>query len=1011
MGLPPAILVLACATAATIAAGTTRTTPDPTVGWQPPSALPFGPALLGGNETALLMRSRTSAACGAWLPPGLARMRGNVPFFRYSTFMARCGHAARGATVAPPADGASAAAFANASALVRGPLGAGFLAVVEGGADLPSTLADENERNALAAALARVAGSDGVALAGVEACAPADVVALLAAIAPKKRAVALYETAAPPRGLVLPAGAAIYALETAEGFDWDDLDASVGVGLTLSLERYPVDPSIVETHDNVAKLAAAGVRRALVDADWTVPAELARAPLYGGLLVAYRGVVGMPWQTLSPPAGGRAGAWRAEVAAWRRELRNRFDLARAPAYGDARQAWASARNWVAPQAMLHDRFLYDRASGAWTPDRFLDDARARYGRVDALLLWHAYPNIGVDDRDQFAMLADVPRLGELVAALHDRNVSALLAFNPWDSGTRHASAAAPTARMSAAALAVGADGINGDTLFGMAEADWPAADGLALMPEVGVDARDDALLDAFANASDPYRFDAALGPLRRDVASWNYMSYVAPGDYGAGRDWTAPFAGGREVAGVDAPLASRPKALDGRHDAMVCERWESFRLRAGLQHAFFNGGGYAPWENVWGVWNGLSDRDAEALRRVAHFYRFFADRVAGGEFVHFAGDLDLPPGVFASRAGGDLWLVVDRRGTAAPAELRDPATRLPGGAAPFFGAGFVDAWNGRAIDESLKLDYFGAALRVDAVDDALAAYLRERRAMTARDLDSYSAAPARATKMTRARDPAPSGDFDASNMTFVAGGAYRYVSRGVQVEGHGGLPGPGPDLAPDVAFEFENRPSRKHDANLVLGDFYVDTYPATNRRFLAFVRAAKYAPKDAANFLKHAPGPGDAEQPARWVDRDDAAAFCAHEGKRLPRPWELQRAAVGPGPRRRYPWGDAWDAAAAPPRDSAAPMKPPRDVGAFPRGRSPEGVADLAATIWHMTDAWCDARTCRTVLFGGSTYRPAGSAWYFPQAYRTDEHATLLQLAPGLDRSAAVGFRCVADAP
>ena len=37
MGLPPAILMLACA--ATIATGTTTATPDPTVGWQPPSAL------------------------------------------------------------------------------------------------------------------------------------------------------------------------------------------------------------------------------------------------------------------------------------------------------------------------------------------------------------------------------------------------------------------------------------------------------------------------------------------------------------------------------------------------------------------------------------------------------------------------------------------------------------------------------------------------------------------------------------------------------------------------------------------------------------------------------------------------------------------------------------------------------------------------------------------------------------------------------------------------------------
>ena len=36
-----------------------------------------------------------------------------------------------------------------------------------------------------------------------------------------------------------------------------------------------------------------------------------------------------------------------------------------------------------------------------------------------------------------------------------------------------------------------------------------------------------------------------------------------------------------------------------------------------LQHAFFNGIGFESWENIWGIWNQLTPRDAEALRRIA----------------------------------------------------------------------------------------------------------------------------------------------------------------------------------------------------------------------------------------------------------------------------------------------------------------------------------------------------------------------------------------------------------
>ena len=45
----------------------------------------------------------------------------------------------------------------------------------------------------------------------------------------------------------------------------------------------------------------------------------------------------------------------------------------------------------------------------------------------------------------------------------------------------------------------------------------------------------------------------------------------------------------------------------------------------GLQSAFFNGVGYESWENVWGIWNQFTPRDAEALRRIATIERAVAD--------------------------------------------------------------------------------------------------------------------------------------------------------------------------------------------------------------------------------------------------------------------------------------------------------------------------------------------------------------------------------------------------
>jgi len=66
--------------------------------------------------------------------------------------------------------------------------------------------------------------------------------------------------------------------------------------------------------------------------------------------------------------------------------------------------------------------------------------------------------------------------------------------------------------------------------------------------------------------------------------------------------------------------------------------------------------------------------------------------------------------------------------------------------------------------------------------------------------------------------------------------------------------------------------------------------------------------------------------------------------------------------------------------------------------------------VWQWTDEFVDEHTASAILRGGSYYQPQDSMWYFPEAYKLAEHGKLLLMAPSMDRSGAVGFRCVQDA-
>jgi formylglycine-generating enzyme required for sulfatase activity len=253
---------------------------------------------------------------------------------------------------------------------------------------------------------------------------------------------------------------------------------------------------------------------------------------------------------------------------------------------------------------------------------------------------------------------------------------------------------------------------------------------------------------------------------------------------------------------------------------------------------------------------------------------------------------------------------------------------------------------------------------------------------------------------TRPVKSAPTG------MINIPAADFEFKVHGIEIEG-------ADDEGTDVQYPWEASPRRFHAKTLRIKAFAIDKFPVTNFEFKRFLDSARYHPKDGHNFLKdwvngfYPKGWGN--KPVTWVSIEDARAYASWAGKRLPHEWEWQYAAQGPAAELEYPWGQSPAAGATPEPDKGRAMLAPSDVDAHPKGASPFGVMDLTGNVWQWTDEYVDDHTRAAILRGGSHYAPQGSHWYFPQAYRLSEHGKYLLMSPGMDRSGAIGFRCVVD--
>ena len=558
-------------------------------------------------------------------------------------------------------------------------------------------------------------------------------------------------------------------------------------------------------------------------------------------------------------------AWRAELHHWRAATLQQLG------YDDAlyRQqdfAWVSSC-FSCAFAMMNDLAFYDPATNQFTISKFLEEGRREFGGYDALVLWHAYPNIGFDPRNQFDFYRDMPGglagLRAVSRELRANGVRVFIAYNPWDTGTR---------REGRADLDVLADFVR-----------EIEADGI--------------FLDTMKHGAPEFR--TLLDGVRPGVVLESEVDLPIEFIHDHHMSWAQWF---KDSA---APGVLRNKWLEQRHMQHGIQRWDRDHADE-IQTAWMNGSGVMVWENVFGAWVGWHARDRSLLRSILPLQRRYARVFAQGEWTPLVETTQ--PHVYASLwqyQGTRIWTLINRSEQGVQGGVLQVAAQ---------GQHFFDGVYGVQSDSpivdgtvilSAHLPARGIgcfiALNPNQVDEAFKHFLRKQAETWAQaNLDTtYPARPVERQTTPISQTTAPVEGMqvmEAQSATLAV--RYRVRECG---------------FYDNTPFTDSWSPLKHFHKTLeisrpvTLGCYALDATPITNAQFKAFLEATDHTPKHLENFLKHwqngAPQAGDEAAPVMYVDLDDAREYAAWAGKRLPTEDEWQCAV------EQYPYlqGTTWE--------------------------------------------------------------------------------------------------------
>jgi hypothetical protein len=282
--------------------------------------------------------------------------------------------------------------------------------------------------------------------------------------------------------------------------------------------------------------------------------------------------------------GDRA-AWRSNLHAWKNESLRKLN------YDGSlyeKMQYKTYGSFNVALVWLWDEVLFNFDSQEFTPEKLIKDCE-KFGGVDGIILWHAYPVIGIDSRNQFDFYTQVEGLDALIARIQSFGVKVYLNYNPWDRWTQRP-ALSDQEELANLVKTLNFDGVFLDTM--------KSADPKFMEPIFKV--KPDVIVAGESRVQQERICD--------HVMSW------------------AQWFGDSDIPGV-----IRAKWFEPRHMLHQTRRWNRSHIEE-LHIAWLNGAGMLLWEVVFGSWVGWNNKEKQMWKEMVEILRAHNNLIIDGDW-------------------------------------------------------------------------------------------------------------------------------------------------------------------------------------------------------------------------------------------------------------------------------------------------------------------------------------------------------------------------------------------
>lgn len=613
-------------------------------------------------------------------------------------------------------------------------------------------------------------------------------------------------------------------------------------------------------------------------------------------------------------------------------------------------------NFLMGFVFIWDHTFFDPVRGEYLVDEYCKTMEREFGGLQSVILWHSYPNIGVDEKNQFdyfeALPGGIGGLKNVVDDFHRNGVRVFITYNPWDLDTRR-SELHDFQELARIIDVTGADGIFLDT--------WKSSKGSISIFDVESSIRDEVTKYGKAVA-----FTTEILPEFKDLTGPDALT----------SSW------GQEIEPLHYTDLSHQKWLMPTHKQYYIKRMAVDR-RPILTHAWINGQGIQLWENIFGTMNLWQARYRQALRKMNAIWKMYGSLYLTDDWKPFIPLTNTD--VIASQwktADAVITNFVDTLEKVSVLKWEvsdDPSFR------------YFDLWNGTELKPEaengrryLKLNIreYGCVLQVKSESDSLRLLLSSQARESRNDIpavDDYNQELSIKLPLQYAYNLAADTPF-STDLREVDGANRLFNCKHIWREGRCY-----PNL--DAAHNHDLVISRESGAQYILHThrdnippFAVMPRAVTNGQYDEFLKATGYAPRFPQNFLKHWNGRTCPEEiinePVVYVSLEDARAFAEWAGMRLPSEWEWQLAAETL--QDQFLFNEVFE--------------------------------------WNESERSDGYNRFVNLRGGCSRWVTPSSWWYLPSAPRGelpggpqkyDSHVKYFLMYPGIDRASTIGFRCI----